>query len=167
MDQFWLVVEGLAASAYLLDHLPQGVKDPVAQVVLPQMIPEMFHRVEFGAVGRQGQQLHVWGDAQSQRPVPASSIEQQQAVLVGEASRGVRQKERHGLGVHPGQDQRTEFSVQGTDRRQAVDKLAHNLVTDDRSQGQRGPATALVAEAAEASLVLEQKAHGHPGRSLP
>ena len=54
MDQFWLVVEGLEAAAYLLDHLLQGVKDAVAEVVLPQMIPEMFHRVEFGAVRRQG-----------------------------------------------------------------------------------------------------------------
>ena len=78
MDRFRLLVQGLEASAYLLDDVLQGVKDPVAQVVLPQMIPKMFHWVEFGAVGRQGQQLHVWGDAQSQRPVPASSIEQQQ-----------------------------------------------------------------------------------------
>ena len=104
MDQCGLLVEVFEAPAYLPDHLLQGAEDPVAEVVLPQVVPEMFHRVEFRAVRRQRDQLHVRRHTESKRPVPTGSIQEHQAVLIREAGCGVGQKERHGFGINPGQD---------------------------------------------------------------
>jgi len=52
----------MEAGAELIDDGAQRRKDSVTDIILPQVVPEVFHRVEFGAVGREGQQVKVRGN---------------------------------------------------------------------------------------------------------
>jgi hypothetical protein len=61
----------MEAQAELADHTVQRCEHAVADVVLPQVIPEVFHGVEFWAVGRQGEQMEGRWHAQIERRMPA------------------------------------------------------------------------------------------------
>jgi hypothetical protein len=76
-------------------------------------------------------------------------------VFLVEAGSRVGQKHRHGFGVHPGQNQRAKLAVQRTHCGQTIDELPYDLLPHHRAQGPGGPAAALVADAAEAGLVLK------------
>ncbi len=68
-------------------------------------------------------------------------------MFFAEAGCRVGQKQEHGWGVHPGQNQRAKLAVQGTHGGQTVDELAYDLLPHDRAQGPRGPAAALITNA--------------------
>jgi len=44
----------MEAGAELIDYSVQRRKDSVPHVVLPQVVPDVLHGVEFGAVGGRG-----------------------------------------------------------------------------------------------------------------
>jgi len=159
-----MLVQVMEAGRELVNDRVQRGEDLVSDVVLAQVIPEMFDRVEFRAVGRERQQVEGGGNLQGGGAVPTGAIQQHQAMVVGKTSGGVRQEQGHGFGIHPGQDQRAEFAIEGADGGQAVDELADDLVPDDGAQGPRGPATALIADAAETGFVLKQQTHPRLGR---
>ena len=60
-----------------------------------------------------------------------------------------------------------ECKPRGIMRGHAVDELPNDLVADDGAQGPRGPAAALIADAAEAGFVLEKQPHPRLGRKPP
>ena len=60
----------------MIDERVQRPKDLVADVVLAQVIPEVFDGVKFWAVGRERQQVDGGGNLQSRGGVPSSSIRQ-------------------------------------------------------------------------------------------
>ena len=151
-----MFVEVTEASAELIDDRVQRGEDLVSDVVLAQVIPEVFDRVEFGAVGRKRQQVEGGGNLQAPGGVPTGAIQQHQAMVVGEAGGGVRQEQGHGFGIHPGQNQRAEFAIERADGGQAVDELADDLLANDRAKGPGSPAAALIADAAETGFVLKQ-----------
>jgi hypothetical protein len=47
-----------------LDDLVVAVPDRRAEFVLPKIVPDVLHRVQFGCVGRQGQQGDIVGHLQ-------------------------------------------------------------------------------------------------------
>src|SRR3954454_21527182 len=49
-------VPGLSAR---VDDVVVGVPDPGAELVLSQVVPDVFHRVQLGTVGRQGEQGEI------------------------------------------------------------------------------------------------------------
>jgi hypothetical protein len=59
-------------------------------------------------------------------------------MVVGKTGGGVRQEQGLGFGIHPGQNQRAEFAIEGADGGQAVNKLADDLVPDDGGAGAMG-----------------------------
>jgi len=79
----------------------------------------------------------------------------------------VGEEQRQGRGIDPGQDQRAEFAIEGAHGGQAVNELADDLLTDDGTQGPRGPAAAQIADPAETGFVLKQQAHAGLGRKPP
>jgi len=97
-------MEVMEACAELVDDGVQRREGVVSDVILAQVFPEMLDRVQLRTVRWQGQQVQGGRDAQGQRPVPSGSIQQHQAMLLGELRGRVGQEHRHGFGVHPGQD---------------------------------------------------------------
>ena len=166
MDDLAVLVQIMEAGAEMIDDRVQRLEGLVADVVLAQVIPEVFDRIKFRAVGRERQQVECGGNLQGRGGVPTGAIQQHQAMVVGKAGGGVGQKQGHGLGIHPGQDQRAELSIEGADGGQSVDELPDDLLADDGTQGPRGPAATLIADAAETGFVLKQQAHPCARRKL-
>ena len=52
----------MEAGAELIDYGVERRKDLVPHIVFPQVVPEVFHGIEFGAVGRERQQVKVRGN---------------------------------------------------------------------------------------------------------
>jgi len=110
--------------AKLVDHLVQGSKQAIADIVIAQVIPEVFHRIKLRVVGMDMAAVSTPG-------------------------------------------QRAQVAVQRADGGQAVDQLPDDLLAHHRPQERRGPAAALVADAAKARLVLKQQAQPCPGGKQP
>src|SRR3954463_7212817 len=68
-------VPGLSAG---VDDVVVGVPDPGAELVLAQVVPDVFHRVQLGTVGRQGKQGEIGRHLQLLAPLmPASPVADQ------------------------------------------------------------------------------------------
>ena len=75
-------------------------EDAVGEPVGPQILPDVFHRVEFGRFGRQRHQGDVAGNVELGREVPAGLIEQQDGMGAGgDGLRDFFQMQGHGGGV--------------------------------------------------------------------
>lgn len=153
------MVEGLAEALF---ELLQGVEDPVCEIILPQVFPHPLHRVQLRAIGRKKQELHARGHAQVIGPMPTCAIQEHQAEIPGEFLSGIGQEDRHDLGIQPGHYQAGKASVMRRDRGQGMDKLPNHLLARLRPVGQRPPASPMVADPSETTLVLEQHPHPHP-----
>ena len=49
----------MEAGAELIDYVVQRRKNSVTHIVFPQVVPDVFDGVEFGAVGRKGREVKV------------------------------------------------------------------------------------------------------------
>lgn len=85
-----VLVQVTEASRELIDDRIQTGEGLISDVVLAHMVPEMFDRVEFGAVRGERQQVKAGGNLQSRGRVPTGTIQQHQAMVVGETRGGVR-----------------------------------------------------------------------------
>src|SRR3954451_9038198 len=71
-------VPGLSAS---VDDVVVGVPDPGAELVLSQVVPDVFHRVQLGTVGRQGEQGEIGRYLQLLAPLmPSRPVADQDSV---------------------------------------------------------------------------------------
>ena len=59
----------MQALLQLPHHRVQVAKDPVGKLLLAQFVPNVFLRIEFGRIRRQGQQSDVVGDLVASIPV--------------------------------------------------------------------------------------------------
>lgn len=164
LNQLGLSMQWPEAHAELRDDLVERVEEAVAEVILPQVFPEVLDRIQFRAVGRQREQLQGGWHPQIQRRMPSGPIQHHPAVVVAELGGRACQEQGHGLGIDPGQRPRAELAVQGAHRRQSIDELAHDWVADHRPKRQRRPAAPLIADAAQARFVLKQQPQPLPRR---
>jgi hypothetical protein len=87
----------MEAGAEMIDDRVQRPKDFVADVVFPQVIPEVLDRIKFRAVGRERQQVDCVGNLQGRGGVPTGAIQQHQAMLVGKAGGGTWSEDRSSI----------------------------------------------------------------------
>ncbi len=62
MDDLVMLVQVVEAIRDVIHDRVQRGEDPVSDEVFAQVVPEVFDRVEFGAVGREGQQMEARGN---------------------------------------------------------------------------------------------------------
>ena len=87
MDDLLVLVEVMEAGAELSDDGIQRIEVLVSDVVLAQVIPDVFDRVEFGAIGRKRKEVEGRRDSQGSGFVPTGAIQQHQAMVVGGSRR--------------------------------------------------------------------------------
>jgi hypothetical protein len=107
-DAFWVCDEGVPGVAASVEDCVVGVEDAVAQVISAKELPDVFDRVKFGAIGRQGEQADIVGQPQPAAAlVPASAVEDQDGVRTGrDLSADFGQVDVHRLGADPRQHER-------------------------------------------------------------
>ena len=138
-----------------IHHLVQIGEYQIAHLVLADVFPHMLGWVQFGTVGRQGDQSHAGGDDEIVRLVPSGAIQEHDAVLVWELGGCLRQEQGHQPGVNPGQDQRGHLAVLGTHGHIGIDVFADDLAANGRPEWEGRPATPAVADPTEPAFVLE------------
>lgn len=134
----------------------------VAEVVFPDVIPQMLGGIEFGTVRRQKEEAHRAWDTQGMGLVPAGSVHNNKADIVGKLVLDVREEDGHRFRIEPGHNEGDEPSVSRTNGGERIDVLPDNLVSGDRAFGQRRPAAPGVADAPEPAFIFEQKAQPFP-----
>ena len=129
----------------------------VGEAVLAKRLPEVFGRVEFGAVWRQENQPHVGRHAQFACQVPARLVHDHHHKLLGMALGYLGQEQRHRLGVDPRQHQTVHHAVVRADRAEGIDVFALKPGAHHGSRVVRRPAAAGRAQQPEAPLVMEHQ----------
>jgi len=76
----WLVNEAVPGEAATAEDIVVEPEDTISEPVLAHELPDVLHRIEFGAFRRKRQQRDVLGHDQSIRAVPSSLIEQQHSM---------------------------------------------------------------------------------------
>ena len=124
---------------------------------LPEVIPQIFDRVELWAVGRQEEQVHGWRHAQGGSSVPSRTIEYHEDLVVGILGSDECKKDAHGVGIDLIGDQRGELSVVRRNGGEGVEIFSDMLGIDDRAHGCRRPAAPRIADTTKARFVLEEE----------
>ncbi len=124
----WATHEGHSCVAAGVHDGVVSVEHAVAQLVLPQELPDVFHGVQLGAVGRQAQQGEVARHAQAPAGlVPARPIEHQQRMVTeGHGLADLGQVQVHHLAVGERQHQARAHAALGAHRPEQVGPLVED-----------------------------------------
>ena len=116
-----LVDELVPGVAAVVDDVVVGFEDAVGQPVVPHELPDVFGRVEFGTLWRQGNERDVGWDGELGRHMPTGLIKQENGVFAGRDSFGdVLKVQVHRLRVAQGQNEARALAVVRTDRAKDV-----------------------------------------------
>ena len=115
---FWIVDQEVPSLSAGLDDFVVGVPDPGAKLVLPQVVPDVFHWVQLGTVGRQGKQGEVgWYLQLLASLMPASPVADQDGVRrLGNLRADFLQVQVHRLGIGTRHDHRGADAARRADR---------------------------------------------------
>jgi len=98
--------------AAVIDQIVVGREHQVGQPVVAHELPDVLHRVQFGAFGRKRHQGHVGWCLEAVRHVPSCLVENDDGMSAGaDFARDLGEMQVHGLGVAGGQDQSSSFAL--------------------------------------------------------
>ena len=145
-----------------------GGPDACAQLVLAQIVPDVFHWVEFGGIGRQGQQCDVVGDHQLAAPLmPAGSVAHQYGVSPRrDLGADLHEMFVHGLRGGVGHDHGGPDGALGADRSEDVGGDMPVVANHPGAGADRRPDVGVAAFLTYASLILEPDFDRSPERGL-
>lgn len=99
-----------------INDIVVSVEDFSREIVLAQVLPDIFLRVELGAVGGEFHKRDVFRDDQAIRDVPACAVDQQDGVRIcGNMAADFREVQVHGGSISVRQDKRAPCVSGGTD----------------------------------------------------
>jgi hypothetical protein len=150
-------VEGVETRGDSVDDVLERFESLIADVGGSRVLPDLLDGIALGAIRWQGEDRHGSRDDEVVGDVPAGTIHEDHAVLVGEAFCGMGKEQAHHRGIDPREDERGHLAIEWTDGDEGVHVLTNDLLADDRAQRQRSPAAAAVVDTAKAALVLEEQ----------
>src|SRR5689334_17433428 len=107
------LVPGITAD---VEDVAVGEEDAVRQPVASHVLPDVFERIELGALRRYRHYGYVRGDDQSMRQVPSRLIDEKHGMSAWADGLGdFRQVQVHRRCVAAGQDERGSFAEGRTD----------------------------------------------------
>ena len=124
LEDVWRFDEGVPGCAGCVYDLFVGFPDLMGEAVGAQIGPEVLDWVEFGGIGRQGQQHDVAWHLQTGRAVPACAVHDQQgdgAWTDAGADRG--QMLVHGLDADDGQHHGAAYAAGGAEGAEQIDPV--------------------------------------------
>ena len=83
----------------------QAFEEAVVEGFLPQVIPKMLDRIEFGRVRRQFEQAHIGCQRKGVAPMPTGAIKHHDDPLARMAGGDLVEEELHALAIDAGQNQ--------------------------------------------------------------
>ena len=138
----------------------KAAEDPVVEVFFAQLVPDVFHRIKFGCIGRQLKQEDIGGSFEFVAAMPSRAVDHHDDVLFLVTCRNFIEEYLHALGIHVRRDQAVKFASADIHRAVSIGVLVgeHGLAHWTHWLG--CPATAHVRDATKARLVLEHQLEG-------
>jgi hypothetical protein len=147
-------VERVLQDIFDVVEFPKG---KVRKPFFADFLPEVLDRIEFRAVRWQAYEPHVVGHLEIPSLMPAGAVEHQENEFVSMTLGDLLEKDRHSRCVHSRQDQGVQGPIVRTDGCEGVGVFAHEVSADDGPNARGCPATARIADAAEAGFILEHE----------
>jgi len=142
--------------AAVVEQVIIGYEDPVGEPVVAHELPEVFDRVQFGALGRQRHEGDVGGHGEAMRQVPSRLVEDDNGMAAWcDFCGNLGQVQVHGFGVAGGQDEGSTLSLLRTD---GTENIGRDGALIARCRGPRappGPAPGDLVLLADAGLIGE------------
>ena len=134
------------------------VEDAVVKGLFPQIVPEMFNRIEFRRVRREREQAQIVGQPERSTLTPPGAIEDHHDPVVGMTRADLIEKQLHAGAIDVRQDQRVERAISHGDGGISVRLLLRHHRLTQWANGSGAPATPRVGDATEARFVLKHQA---------
>jgi len=145
-------VPGLAAS---LDDIVVGFEDEVRQPVVAEILPDVFHRIQFRRSGRQGKKRDIVRYAQLASGVPARPIEKENGVSAfGDDLADFDQMQLHGFGIGAGHHKSGGFGLLGTDGTEDIGPVRPLILRRRWAGSPFGPSSGALVFLPDPCLVL-------------
>ena len=128
---------------------------PIGPVMARQVVPQVFHRIQLGRIGRQIQERDVWRADQLVRSMISRTVPGQDRLHIGfQPLRQLGQKEIDDARVQTRCDQSFGLAGRGTGCRQDIDESVLNLPDGTRTRTGSGPDSGQCPLLAEPSFVF-------------
>jgi hypothetical protein len=145
----------------MIDEVVVGLEDAVGEPVVAHELPDVFHRIEFGAFRRQGDDGDVGRHDETRRHVPACLIDQEHGVGAWRDSLGdLDEVQVHRLGIAGGQDQGCALAFLRADSTEDVGRGGALIAGSARASTALGPPASNLVLLADARFVLEPNLYG-------
>ncbi len=135
----------------------QTVKDPVMEIFLSKLIPQVLNWVQLRRVWREGQKPHVARNRQFLIPVPPRSVHDHHQPVLWIARRHLIQKDLHAGSIDMRQDQAVHFAGRDRHCRVRIGVFLGDLRGHHRAMGARTPAAACSGNSSKPGFVLKQE----------
>jgi hypothetical protein len=140
----------------MVDDAFSAVEHAVGEPVVAHELPDVFLRVELGALCRQGHDGDVVGDGEPGGEMPASLVEQQRGMASwSDVGRDRREVQVHRRGVAFGQDEPDRLALLGTDGAEDIGRLGALIVRRRRPTAASCPAPGDLVLLTDPGLVAE------------
>jgi hypothetical protein len=151
-----LIDELVPCLTAVVDEIVVRFEDAVGEPVLADELPDIFHRVEFGAFRRQRDEGDVRWHDESRRHVPSGLIDQEHGVSTRRDGLGdLDEMQVHRLGIAGRQDQGGALALLWADRAEDVGRGGALIARSAWAGAALGPPAGDLVLLADASLVRE------------
>jgi hypothetical protein len=155
-DRFGLSDELSAGGAGGVDDGVVVLEDSVREPVLPQILPDVFDRVQFRGARRQEDRRDVFGHVELAGRVPSGPVEDENGVgAFGDVARDFVEVELHHVGVGVRQGEGRSDAAGGTDRAEQIGVVVALVGGLPWPRSAPGPLPDLAVLLADAGLVLK------------
>jgi len=89
----------------------QALEDLVWEPLFTDLFPEVLYGIEFRAIGWQEDDPHIRGNLEVLGSVPSGFIHYHEDEIVGMTLRHFREKQRHGVCINHGKNQRIQNAI--------------------------------------------------------
>ena len=156
-----LIDELVPCRAAMVDDIVVGFKDAIGEPVVAHKLPDVFDRVEFGGLWRQGMMVMLAGTTRRGREVPAGLIDQEDGMGTGCDGLGdLREVEVHRLGVAGRQDQGRALALLRADRTEDVGRGGALITGRAWAGAALGPTAGDLVLLADTGLVCKPDLYG-------
>ena len=140
----------------MIEDVVVAGEDTVREPVVSHILSNVFHGIELGRLGRQGDERDVFGKNQLRADVPSGPIHEQNGVGAGlPRERDFLKMQLHGLGVAIGQDKSGRLAESGTDGSEDIGRGGSLVFQGKRARPAFGPASRDFVLLTDSGFVLE------------
>lgn len=157
-----MVCETVYSFAQGIFHCIQAFEGPVHKIIFPDIIPDMFHRIEFRTIRGLPDNSQIFRQLELLGNMPARLVHQNYHEILLKIPGHLLQEELHHVGIGPGQYQRGQLPQRRTDRHISIQVFPDHLSRSNRSTASGSPGPPHSANPPKPSFIFRQNQRRPP-----